>query len=301
METFDCVIIGAGPAGLQAAQILGRARRKVVVIDGGEPRNAPAAAMHGVLGHDGADPAEFLARGRKELEKYNITVVRDEVRNVTKSLTVVFSQDKVKARTLIVATGVTDELPEVPGLSQGWGDTVLHCPYCHAYEHAGQRLGVLGTGEDSTPLALMMHQWSDDVTYFAAGARIHPQDREVMEGRGMTIVDEEVLAFQNGQVLLGGADPVEVDALFVSPTFRPQDSFLDNLHLDRVDLPHGLGNVLAVDAAGQTSDPRIWAVGNVTNPSATVPVAIGAGATAGGLANAYLNSQDWLAFSATLA
>lgn len=300
MESFDCVVVGAGPAGLQAAEILGRARRKVVVIDSGAPRNGASTAMHGVLGHDGEDPAEFLARGRKELEKYGITVVRDEVVNVTRSLTVVFKKDKVAARTLIVATGITDELPQVPGLEQGWGTTVLHCPYCHAFEHAGQRFGVLGSGADSMPLALMMHQWSQDVTFFAAGARIHPQDRRVVQARGMKIVDEEVLAFKDGHVMLGGADPVEVDVLFVSPRFHPQDGFLRNLGLERVDLPHGLGNVLAVDAAGQTSDPRIWAVGNVVNPAATVPVALGAGATAGGLANAYLNSQDWREFSATL-
>ncbi len=300
METFDAVVIGAGPAGLQAALILARARRKVVVVDAGQPRNRFAHAMGGVLGFDGQPPAALLDQGRAELEKYGVSIVSDQVRNVTKSLTVVFEQDKIKARTLIVATGVRDELPDTPGLAQHWGRTVLHCPYCHGWEVAGQRFGVLASSDESTHQALLVRQWSQDITYFAARARINPQDRKVMEARGIRIVDEEVVAFKDGRVQLAGGEPVDVDALFVTPRAHPQDEFLRNLRLDRVDLPAGLGNVLAVDATGQTSDPRIWAVGNVVNPAATVPVAIGGGATAGGLANAYLGSQDWQAFAASL-
>ena len=166
-HNYDVAIVGGGAAGLSAALVLARSRRRVVVLDAGSPRNAPAAHMHNFLSRDGTPPAELLAVGRAEVLGYGAEIVSATVAGVEATPTgfgvTLDGGSSVAARRLLIATGLTDELPPVPGVRERWGRDVLHCPYCHGYEVRDQALGVLGTGPRSVHQALLVRQLSPDV------------------------------------------------------------------------------------------------------------------------------------------
>src|SRR3954451_23355062 len=171
MTRYDGVVIGGGAAGLSAALVLSRARRKVLVVDAGSPRNAPASHMHGFLSRDGLPPRELLALGRREVTAYG-----GEIRTgaVTGSAphggagfhVVLDDRQRISARRLLVGTGLRDELPDVPGLRERWARDVLHCPYCHGHEVRDRRLGVVGRGPGAVRYAQIVRQWTHDLVYF---------------------------------------------------------------------------------------------------------------------------------------
>jgi thioredoxin reductase len=299
-EAWDVVVVGGGPAGLSAALMLGRARRRVVVVDAGEPRNRFAAHMHGVLGHEGLDPAELAARGREEVAAYGVQVRRGLVERVDREpdhVRVTLADGAaLVARALVVATGLSDELPDVPGLAQRWGTGVLHCPYCHGWEVRDARLGVLLLSQAGLHQAEMIRQWSDRVTVFAGAVEVEPDVERRLRARGVEVVASPVLE------VLGDGDAVtgvrtadgrvtSVDAIFTAPRPRPQDAFLAGLDLARTDSPWG--SLVAVDPTGRTSDGRVWAVGNVVNPMANVPLAMGTGSFVGGAVNGALVTEEF--------
>ena len=169
--THDVAIVGGGAAGLSAAVALARSLRSVVVVDAGEPRNAPAAGAHNVLAREGVSPLELLAAGRGEAEHYGAEICHDRA-VAARRRDDVFELDlasggTVRARRLLLATGLIDELPDVPGVREFWGTSVLHCPYCHGWEVRGQRIGVLGTSPFSVHQTLLFRQLSADVTLFS--------------------------------------------------------------------------------------------------------------------------------------
>src|ERR671926_1581556 len=185
----DVVIIGGGAAGLSAALVLGRARRRVVVVDAGAPRNAPAAHMQGFLSRDGMAPAELLAAGRVEVAGYGVELIEDQVIALEAGFVVRLAGGGVlKARRILVATGVRDELPDIPGVRERWGRDLLHCPYCHGWEVRDQPIGVLGTLPGSVQHAQLVRQWSDDVKFFAHARPLGPAERAGLPARGIQIV-----------------------------------------------------------------------------------------------------------------
>ena len=304
-ETWDAVVVGGGAAGLAAALMLGRARRRVLVVDAGEPRNRYAAHMHGVLGHDGIDPADLVARGRAEVAAYDVEVRAGRVDLVERAgpeagdglLVRLGAGGVVRTRALVAATGITDVLPEVPGLAERWGASVLHCPYCHGWEVRGRRLGVLLTSPASLHQAQLLRQWSDDVTVLSAA--VEPLEEETarrLRSRGVRLVAEPVVeVLGEGRDLSGvrtaAGEVVALDALFTAGRPLPHDAFLDGLDLAREDGP--FGSVLAVDPTGRTSHGRVWAVGNVVQPMANVPMVTGAGAMTGAFVNAVLVEEEF--------
>src|SRR3977135_4413506 len=164
---YDVVVVGGGAAGLSAALVLGRARRRIVVVDGGAPRNAPAAHMQGFLSRDGMPPLDLLAAGRAEVTGYGVELVEDQGVGIEPGFAVRLAGGRVlQARRILVATGVRDELPEIPGVRERWGRDLLHCPYCHGWEVRDQPVGVLGTGPGSVEHAPLVRLWSDDVVFF---------------------------------------------------------------------------------------------------------------------------------------
>ena len=199
---WDAIVIGGGAAGLSAALTMGRSRRRVLLVDAGEPRNRFAAHMHGVLGDDGTNPGELLRRGRKELAEYEVTIRPGTVTSVENrdpdddeaGLTVRFADaPPAYARALVLATGMTDGLPGVPGLLEFWGTSILHCPYCHGWEVRGRRLAVLGTTEMSLHQAQLVRQWSEDLVFFTAKlGQIDHDVAERMRSRGVRLVDTPV-------------------------------------------------------------------------------------------------------------
>ena len=314
--TWDTIIIGGGVAGLSAALMLGRARRRVLVIDAGQPRNRFATHMHAVLGHEGIDPAELLRIGRADASAFGVDFADASVTRVedvsedqgsgdqgSGNLTVTTDDGtSYSTRSLILATGITDRLLDVPGLAEHWGTSVLHCPYCHGWEVRDRRLGVLATSPMTLHQVQLLRQWSDDVVFFAGLAGpLDDATRARLRARDIRIVDRLVVEVLGDGVDVTGvrlADDtvIDVGAIFTGGFPEPHDRMLEPLHLDRTDGP--MGNAIAVDPMGRTSDPRVWAAGNVINPAANVPVAMGAGSMAGAAVNAALVTQEFDAAAA---
>jgi len=193
-QNYDVVIVGGGAAGLSAALVLGRARRRVAVVDAGEPRNAPASHMQGYLSREGMAPADLLATGRAEVAGYGVDLFEDQVAEVEVGFVVCLTGGRVlQARRILVATGAHDELPEIPGVRERWGRDLLHCPYCHGWEVRDQPLGVLGTHAASVLHAQLVRQWSDDVVFFAHTYELTSTEHADLEARGIRIVSGEVL------------------------------------------------------------------------------------------------------------
>jgi len=291
---YDVAIVGGGAAGLSAALVLGRARRRVVVIDGGSPRNAPAAHMHGFLSRDGMPPAELLELARQEAGGYGVELVSDEVVSVEPAFSVgLESGETIHARRLLLATGATDELPEIPGVRERWGRDFLHCPYCHGWEVRDLPLGVLATGPGSVEYAQLIRQWSDDVVYFAHTHELVTSEREQLEARGIHVVDGDVqqLVVEEDSlsgVALADGRTVARAALFIRPNMRPRlGRLLEHLGCELDDL-----GFVRVDAAGGTTTPGVWAAGNVANPRAQVITAAGEGSAAAIAINADLVQED---------
>lgn len=302
---WDVVVAGGSAAGLSAALMLGRARRRVLVIDAGEPRNRFAAHMHGVLGQEGVAPRMFVETGRREAAEYGVQFVDGVVTSAedgVAGLRVTLASGETHAcRALVVATGITDELPDIPGLAERWGTSVLHCPYCHGWEVRDRHLGVIAASPAALHQVQMVRQWSDRVTLFSAAmGEVAAPDAARLRPRGIEIVNAEVIeVLGDGDRVTGvrTADGVvvAVDAIFTMGTPRPRDAFVAGLGLDRAEMPFGAGSFLAVDQMGKTSHDRIWAAGNVVNPMANVPMAIGAGAMAGSAVNGALVDADFAA------
>ncbi|MEU9630372.1 NAD(P)/FAD-dependent oxidoreductase [Streptomyces luteogriseus] len=292
---YAVVVIGGGAAGLSAALVLGRARHSTLVVDAGEPRNAPAAHMQGYLTRDGMPPAEFLALGREEIARYGVELVRDRVVEVTRGddltgvpgegpsgvqdedltgvpgegFTVVLAGGRtVRARRLVVATGLKDELPAVAGVAERFGRDVLHCPFCHGWEVRDQPFGVLASSPASVHQALMVSQWSKDVRLFlhtVAEAELSDEDLRRLAAAGVEVVPGEVaeLVVEDDRltgVRLADGTTHARSVLFLAPRAVPQTGLLEGLGAELHETPFGAYPV--VDATGLTTVPGVWAAGN---------------------------------------
>ncbi len=295
MNDFDVLVIGGGAAGLTAATVLLRARRTVVVVDAGQPRNAPAAHMHGFLSRDGMPPAELIAAGRSEVAGYGGEFRSDTVTSIHPGFVAVLgSGAEIRARRVLVATGLRDEVPEIPGVRERWGRDVLHCPYCHGYEVRDQPLGVLGGSAESVQHALLIRQWSHDVVLFAHDATLDADQRKQLAARGVAVVEGEVarLRIENEHlqgVELADGTLVERSAVFVRPTFVPNSRLLIELGCEADE--HGW---VTTDATGRTSVTGVRVAGNVADPRAQVITAAGQGSAAAIALNAELVEDDIL-------
>ncbi|MDX3237857.1 NAD(P)/FAD-dependent oxidoreductase [Streptomyces sp. ME03-5709C] len=284
---WDVVVVGGGAAGLSGALTLARVRRPVLVIDGGEPRNAPAAAAHGLLGRDGIAPLELLRQGRQEVASYGGRVVRGRVTAIHRDggRFVVECADgrRATARRVLVTSGLVDELPDVPGLAERWGRDVVHCVFCHGWEARDTAVGVLGSFHQ----ALLFRQVTDNVTLFLGpGADLTSDQWEQLAGLGVGVVDGAVSGLETdgadrlAGVRLASGRVLPVRVLAVAPRFSARASFLGGLGLAVREHPAGFGTQLTVDASGFTGVEGVWAAGNVSDLMAGVPAAAAAGTTA---------------------
>ncbi|MFI6799960.1 NAD(P)/FAD-dependent oxidoreductase [Streptosporangium canum] len=303
---YDVVVVGGGAAGLSGALMLARARRSVVVIDAGAPRNAPAEGVHGLLAREGIRPAELLERGRAEVRGYGGHVVPGEVGAVAREddgedigFAVTLADGRtVRARRLLVATGVVDELPDIPGLRDRWGRDVLHCPYCHGWEVRDQAIGVLAGGPLAVHQALLFRQWSADVTLLShTMAPPTGEEAERLAARGVSVVDGEVASLEIVEdrlvgVRLSSGALVSRQALVVAPRMVARAGFLAGLGLRPAEHPRGVGEHIPSDATGRTDVPGVWIAGNVTDLVAQVGNAAAAAAAAAAQINADLVDED---------
>ncbi|MEU6979715.1 NAD(P)/FAD-dependent oxidoreductase [Streptomyces sp. NPDC046371] len=300
-DTYDVVVVGGGAAGLSAALVLGRARRSTLVVDAGEPRNAPAAHMQGYLTRDGMSPAAFLEAGRREIAGYGVErtegVVTAAAPDGAGGFALALADGRrVRARRLIVTTGLVDELPELDGLTGRWGRDVLHCPYCHGWEVRDRAFGVLAHPELPAHQALMVSQWSADVTLFLhTAAAPGAQDAARLAAAGVTVVTGEVagLVVEDDRltgVRMADGRTVPREVLFVGPRPVPRDGLLTALGAQTGETPFGA--FVAVDETGRTSVPGVWAAGNAIGAHEQVVNAASGGYRAAAAVNGDLLLSD---------
>ncbi len=303
----DAIVIGGGPAGLQAALTLGRTHRDVLLLDAGRYRNDPADAMHNVIGHDGDTPAAFRAAARRDVARYATVTVRDvEVQKVRvvdadardhQGFEVSTADGTESARRLLLATGVVDELPPTPGVAELFGTVAAHCPYCHGHEYAGTRVGILGAGPHVGHTSGLMARVASSLTVFTDGAEPTEELRATLDVRRADVVTEPVARVEprtldgghpGARVVLDDGSAVEVGGLMVAPKQRQAAPFAEQLGLDLRD-----SGAVAIDAFGRTSLPGVFAAGDLAH-SADFPMAVSsvlAAAAAGQIAAASLGAD----------
>ncbi|MGQ8706582.1 NAD(P)/FAD-dependent oxidoreductase [Serratia sp. TSA_198.1] len=286
----DVIIIGGSFAGLAAALQLGRARRKVTVLDTNRQRNRFAGHSHGVLGHDHKPPQDILVEARQQLARYpTITLVNARAESVSGTIdnfcVVTDDNENLRARRLILSYGVVDQMPDIPGFAESWGTSIIPCPYCDGFEVADQHWGLVWSGPQSHNQVRLFHDWTDRLTVFGNGHDIALDIRADLAARRVPLVDGRITEIvrhgsHGATIKLDTAPDVVVDILFAHPRNKPSASLHEALGLATVDTP--LGIAIKVDDRRETSTPGIYAAGDLANPAmASVTTAISHGAIAG--------------------
>jgi thioredoxin reductase len=295
---YDCIIVGAGPAGLSAALMLGRCRRRVLVCDAGEPRNARSKGLHNYLTRDGTAPLEFLRLARKEVEEYpTIEFLPAEVkdaRHTSDGFTVVLAdRTELGTRKLLLATGVVDDLPDIDGLGPLYGTSVHHCPYCDGWEWRDQPIAIFGRGEDASALALALTVWSDDLVLCTDGPNgLTRAQREQLERVGIKVREDEVVRLEGqrgwlSRIIFAEGEPLPRRALFLS-----------SAQLQRSDLALRLGcrftekGAVNTGSCEATDVPGLYVAGDASKDAQFVIVAVAEGAEAGMAINKALLKDD---------
>lgn len=270
----DVIIVGGSFAGLAGALQLGRARRKVTVLDTGLPRNRFAGRSHGLLGHDHKPPQDILAEARQQLGRYPtirlLNARADRISGAFDDFSVLTAEgESLEARRLILSYGVADQMPDVRGFAEGWGTSIVPCPYCDGFEVADQHWGLVWSGPQSHNHVRLFHDWTDRLTLFADGHVIPPDIRSDLARRAIPVVEGRIteIANRGGHSAIVSLDTgrnVAVDILFAHPRNKPSASLHESLGLATVDTP--LGIILKVDERRQTSIPGIYAAGDIANP-----------------------------------
>lgn len=270
----DVIIIGGSFAGLAAALQLGRARREVIVLDTGRPRNRFASHSHGVLGHDHKPPLDILIEARQQLARYpTIRLVKARAESVSGAIddfrVVTDDNESLGARRLILSYGVVDQMPDVPGFAESWGTSIVPCPYCDGFEVAGKHWGLAWSGPQSHQSARLFHDWTDKLTIFANGHDISPDIQADLAKRSIPVVDGRIIeiAHHKGHITTVNLDThhhIAVDILFAQPRNKPSTGLHESLGLATVDTP--VGTALKVDEHRQTSIPGIYAAGDLATP-----------------------------------
>jgi thioredoxin reductase len=284
----DTIIVGGGFAGLAAATYLARARRNILVLDTGKPRNRFAVASHGFLGQDGSNPARILATAREQLRAYPTVRVTEAEASQAHARDGGFSVhlangERLEARTLILAFGLRDILPTIPGLIERWGKAVLHCPYCHGFEFSDRPLGVLYRTEMSVHQALLIAEWGP-TTLFLNGNPLEAEQARTLARRGVNIEPEPVAGLEgNGTALsavrLENGSHREIEALYLAPQSRLSSPLAEQLGVEFGEEP--LGSLIRTDANKMTSVNGVYAAGDIARAPHSVSWAVADGVTAG--------------------
>ncbi|GAA4327535.1 NAD(P)/FAD-dependent oxidoreductase [Flaviaesturariibacter amylovorans] len=286
MELFDCIIIGGGPAGLNAAVVLGRCRRNVLVFDTEKYRNRWSHGMHNYLTRDHVPPSEFLRLCQPELEKYGVRKLNKMIVRATRNHDDVFEVTDAEgtmyfSKKLLVATGLRDNVPELEGFQEMYGKSVFHCPYCDGWEVQDKRLAVYAKVKDGSELAMSLKTWTDTVTYYTDGARIKPVTREYLEACGVTVITEplEKLVGEEGQiraVRMQDGTEYPCDALFFVNGFTQACDLAEAFGCNV-----GRKGAVITNRQQQTNIPGLYVAGDAARDVHFVVVAAAEGAKAG--------------------
>ena len=287
----EVAVVGGSSAGLSAALALGRARRNVAVIDDSRPRNAPAGHAHNIYTRDGTPPAELLRIGRAQLEPYDVRFFNARVHQVSGSQGAfrleLTSGETLSAERLLLATGVSDDLPNVPGLRELWGKSVYTCPYCHGWEVRDKPLAVLGDGDEGYGYARLIQNWSQNLMLIT-GERTTLSDDQLddLQARGVKVAEASVTEYESldgelSALHLSNGQRLERKGVFM----RPRLSLRGDLHLQLGCALDDNGLYIVVDPMGQTSVPGVYAAGDVVSPMHAVIAAAAGGTKAAGMLN----------------
>lgn len=295
---FDVIVVGAGSAGLSAALTLGRSRRRVLVLDGGPPRNAPAAHVHNLFTHDGTPPTELLRRGREQLAPYHVALWPLEARTA-RAVAAGFALGltdgtEATARALLLATGVTDVLPAIPGFRELWGRGVYHCPYCHGWEIRGRRVAVYGRGAAGFHLAVLLHHWAPGPVLCSDGpADLDASQQATLQRLGVRVLETPLAALEADSagvqaVAFADGSRLPIKAVFARVPQQQRSGLAAQLGCRFTDD----GVYVHVDATGLTSVPGVYAAGDLTSPFQQVSAAAAAGSGAAAMLNNELIFRD---------
>ncbi|MFI2489453.1 NAD(P)/FAD-dependent oxidoreductase [Promicromonospora kroppenstedtii] len=271
LNSYDAVVIGGGPAGLQAALTLGRMHRRVLLLDSGEYRNATAEHMHNVVTNDGRPPAEFRTVARGELAAYATVTVREGAATAVVSdgagFRVEVGGEHLTTRGVVLATGLRDTLPSIPGLQPLFGTVAAVCPYCHGHELSGRPVAVLGSGPHVARVAFLLERIASRLTVLADGGDLDADTRALLADGGVAVrpepVKELVPTADGARVVLADGPDEEVGGIFVAAEFGQRAPFAEQLGLTL--LPSG---AVEVDAMARTSLPGVFAAGDMAHTAA---------------------------------
>lgn len=293
---FDVIVIGGGPAGLSAALMLGRCRRRVLLCDRGEPRNRRSLALHGYLTRDGMAPSEFNALGRAELGKYGVDFRRVGVTTTTcrdHQYSVALTDGSVEAaRYLLIATGVVDDLPAIPGFDECYGRSIFHCPYCDGWEHRDSRIAAFGSGASVTGLALGLITWSRDVAVVTHGSRLDGRRRGRLRRNGVAFYEHEIARLEHADgrlrtIVFADGARLDRDVLFFSTGQHPQSPLAVALGCELT--PKGTVNT---GLRSETNVPRVFVAGDASRDAQFVVVAAAEGVKAAVAINEALQREE---------
>jgi thioredoxin reductase len=296
---YDVVIAGGGPAGLSAALVLGRCRRRVLVCDSGRPRNARSTSLNGYLTRDGTPPREFLRLGREELRRYGIEpremTVTDVIRQDERFEVLLASGERVATWTVLLATGVEDDVPTIPGVDECYGVSVHHCPYCDGWEVQDRRVAVLGETVSPVGLALALKTWTDRLVAFTNGrVRISREQRNQLAAHGIELHHSPIARVEHesghlAAVVLTGGERVPCEAMFFTAPQRQQCELARRLGCEFT-----RKGTVKTDRLGTTCVPGVYVVGDASRDVQFVIVAAAEGAKAGVAINKALQSRAGL-------
>ncbi len=288
---YDCIVVGGGAAGLSGALVLGRARRRTLLIDAGDQSNLPAHGIGGLLGFDGRSPAELYQEGRRELERYpSVELIRAEVVDGT-DLGGTFRLQladggELTTRRVLLATGVEYRPPELPGLRELWGTSVFHCPFCHGWEARDQPLAVLANGEKALHTTLLIRNWTDDLILLTDGpADLDDEALGMLDRAGVAVDTRRVsgLAAENGRlsaVVFADGSRLERSGVMAATTMHQRTKLADQLGA----MSHEHGPVVTdpidIDGLGRTTVAGLFAAGDVCTQAPQVATAIATGSVA---------------------
>lgn len=300
-EIYDCVIIGGGVAGLSAALLLGRARRRVLVCDKGNPRNAPAVESHSFFTRDGTPPHELLSIGREQLKPYKTVEFQKlgvgEIKKSGAQFEVIFDdKNKTEARKILLAFGVKDEFPNIENFADFWGASVFHCPFCHGYEVRDEPLAVVGSGETLVEMTALLKSWSADLVACTNGAgTVSDADRKLLEKHKISVREEKIIRFEGkhghlANIVFETGEKLARRGMLIRLKQHLRSDVAEKLGCKMTETGH-----IKVNALGETSVAGVCAAGDATSPMQSIAAAVAQGAIAAGAGiNHALGKEDFV-------